>query len=408
MHPPFFLLEFIVQYPFFSLVTLVLLLAIASCDSAPQQTSQQASEQTPATAEPEINPSDKNQTPTNAKVLALAKPWSVAIHLIDDGALLAGLSHADNYLQIWSLNQNRELTAYELGQTGFHPDTVRWLDWDNDGEITELLVAAEGAERLELWQFQEYKLQKLNDFPTEDALQIINVADLDQNGWLDIVAGPYEGERVSVFLRNQEGKITEPLYLPAGQKPNYPKIVDWNSDGLLDIIWSDWVSETLHWAENKGQGTFKVKVLLEQTAERPREISIGDINGDNNPDILVASELGKAAIIHYGSGDGKISSSESIPAVNLGYITGTIHRDNDQKTTSLALAEWDAIVLAIRKDDEPWSYWRRPTEGSMPQDVQFLDIDQDSHLDLIFANSAGEQIEILFGPLTDNMESLSF
>ncbi|MCB1814406.1 MAG: hypothetical protein KDK04_22190, partial [Candidatus Competibacteraceae bacterium] len=133
-------------------------------------------------------------------------------------------------------------------------------------------------------------------------------------------------------------------------------------------------------------------------------------NGDGYADLLIALELGKSATIYYSDGKGQISGTESIPAQGNGYISGAVYRDSDNKETTLALAEWDAIVVARRSDGdgETWSYWRRATLGSMPQDLQFVDVDGDSQMDLIFANSAGKQVEILFGSIIDNMDTLQF
>ena len=398
--------------PFAWAAFLSLTILLSGCDQAvpPQQGASPSKQQTSQNA---ASPKSENRVVApqtkDTMVLEIPAPWSVAVLKTENGALLAGLSHTDSYLQLWSMTAEREVTAIVKGNTGFHPDAVRWVDWDQDGAINELLVTAEGEKKIEVWRYQGNTLQKINALPTEDPPQSLIIADLDQDGRPDLISGPYEGTRVTVLWQQSDLSV-QTQFLAAGQDPTYPKVVDWNNDGLLDIVWSDWQSDSVRWAKNLGQREFKIDVLLTQTGSRPRETTVGDINGDGYADLLIALELGKSATIYYSDGKGQISGTESIPAQGNGYISGAVYRDSDNKETTLALAEWDAIVVARRSDGdgETWSYWRRATLGSMPQDLQFVDVDGDSQMDLIFANSAGKQVEILFGSIIDNMDTLQF
>ncbi|MEZ5591180.1 MAG: VCBS repeat-containing protein [Gammaproteobacteria bacterium] len=387
-----------------------LIALLSGCDQAapPQQdaspSSQQATQDLASSksANRVVAPQTKN-----TMVLEIPAPWSTSVLKTEDGALLAGLSHADSYLQLWSISTEREVIPLAEGKTGFHPDAVRWVDWDQDGAINELLVTAEGEKKIEVWRYQGDTLQKINVLLTDDPPQSLIIADLDQDGLPDLISGPYEGTRVTVLWQQSDLSV-QLQFLAAGQDPTYPKVVDWDNDGLLDIIWSDWQSDSVRWAKNVGQREFKVDVLLGQTGSRPRETAVGDIDGDGHSDLLIALELGKSAAIYYGDGKGQISGTESIPAQSNGYISAAVHRDSDSKETILALAEWEAVIVAQRVDGGTWSYWRRATLGSMPQDLQFMDIDGDNQMDLIFANSAGNQIEIFFGPIVDNMKTIQF
>jgi len=390
-------------------ITVVLLLVafLLGCDPQPDESN--FSEQQPESSNVSSVSTKRNIAfAENRATLELERPGSVAVLPTLEGSLIASLSHSDNYLQLWSVSQKREVKALATEGAGFHPDMVRWVDWDHDGVINELLVSAEGAKEIEVWQYQNSTLQKLGSFKTEDAPVAITVADFDQDGRLDIVASPYEGTRLTLFWRIDGLTTVQPQFLAAGKEPTYPKAIDWDNDGLLDIVWSDWQSDSLRWAKNKGQREFVVEILDKATGSRPRETAVGDINGDGFSDLLTVLELGESATIYYGNGKGGIANTESIPSKSNGYIAAAIAIDSKNEITTLALAEWDAIVIAQRNQNKEWSYWRRATSGSLPQDLQFVDIDKDSNVDLLFANSAGNHIEIQFGPVTNNMEVINF
>ena len=341
--------------------------------------------------------------------LSIPNSWGADVLQVENkSTLVAGTSHSESYLAVWQLSPDRTIELKAKNEVGFHPDGVYWVEWDEQTASKELLVAAEGHSQIELWQYSNETLTQLSAIKIEDSPQTLGFSDLDQDGYQDLVVGPYSGERITLLWGSEDNTTFEQMFLASGREPVYPKITDWNLDGYLDIIWSDWRSNTIQWAENKKQRSFQTH-LLQEELKSPKEVVVGDINQDSYPDLLVALELGKSALILYGDGNGGILKSESIPSASNGYVTGAIHYDDKNKETMLALAEWDHLVIARRTaPTDAWSYWRTNTLGSIPQAMQFKDIDQDQQVDLIFANSSGQQIEIHYGPIWKEMEAIQF
>jgi hypothetical protein len=66
----------------------------------------------------------------------------------------------------------------------------------------------------------------------------------------------------------------------------------------------------------------------------------------------------------------------------------------------VGLGEEGRNYVAARSGEGKWNL-KELTAGSLPRDLQFVDIDQDGYLDLLFVNVAGSTMGIHYGPLYD-------
>ncbi len=327
------------------------------------------------------------------EVPASPKAWSVTP--IGNGRF-ALTSHAASVLETWALGPNREpRRLMQDPGVGFHPDAVRAMDWDGDGTL-DLLVAGEGAGTVQWWKpvgpgLYRKQAEAKVPFPPRD----VAMADLDADGHNDLVIGPYSGREVAVYF-GTGGFQFEHVRLEAAPTPSHPALVDWDHDGDLDIVWPDWDKGSIRLARNQGGRTFKTEFLAPATyGLSPRQLSVADLDGDGWEDLLVALETGKAARILYNDHGKGVRETEDIPAPVWGYswtaVSGT------GKDALLALSEEGRIILA-RREADGWARRQVPA-GSLPLDLAFTDLDGDGAEDLLFANSAGKTIGIVFGPL---------
>ena len=363
-------------------------------------------------SEQEKSPDIDSLPPVNlpsSLFIDIKSPWAVSASTAEDSNLLAAIDHSNGYLLVFSLQEDRSLQKLAKAEVGFHPDDVRWVDWDFDGKLESLLVSVEGEEKVQLWRWEDNELSLEWSHTVAYGAQTVAAADFDVDGKMDFVIGPYQGNQVTLYWNEGDNNFTEQA-LEAGKNPSYPRIADWDGDGDQDILWSDWHEGSIRLAENKSKRAFEVKIIAQVPANnRAREVAIGDLNGDAKPDLVVALELGKAVALFMNDGQGGVlSDSEQIPAQGervLGYLAAAVSASEDNHF--VALAEMDAMVLARRSsDNNNWELRRRATLGSIPQALQFIDIDRDGHLDLVFANSSEKgQIEIYFGPLWDTFGS---
>lgn len=337
--------------------------------------------------------------------IAIGEPWSVAVKTDDDGATIASISHSEGYLAVWEIDRERGLELQHQENVGFHPDFVRWVDWDDDGDSDELLVTVEGRKKVQLWRDGFMGLSKIGEITTADAPQTLQIVDLDADGHRDLIIGPYDEERVTLYWGNGDGAFTfdEPSYVDAHKAPTYPQPVDWDGDGRTDIVWSNWETGTVQLTRNTGSRKFIAVSLHDVEDAAPRQVRVADLDRDGHPDMIVALEVGKAARILYNDGRGLLRGSEDIPAPTIGYSEAIATEDADGELL-LAMSEVDQVVFA-KRDGDGWAL-RRVAVSGLLLDLQFADLDADGHLDLLLPNTGGRQIEVLFGPLWQRAEEI--
>ena len=76
--------------------------------------------------------------------------------------------------------------------------------------------------------------------------------------------------------------------LKVGRGPTYLITADLNLDGFPDLVSANTKNSTLSVLISKGDGTFR-KTLTFPVASEPTTIAVGDINGDSIPDLLINS-----------------------------------------------------------------------------------------------------------------------
>ncbi len=106
--------------------------------------------------------------------------------------------------------------------------------------------------------------------------------------------------RMSVLLGNGDGTFRDALIFPAGDGPNSVAVGDFNGDGNLDIVTTNFsytfdghrgivtVKESdVRVFLGNGDGTFQPAGIY-NTGRGPTAVAVADFNGDGIPDLAVA------------------------------------------------------------------------------------------------------------------------
>lgn len=172
------------------------------------------------------------------------------------------------------------------------------------------------GKRIILSQFWDYDARKwTNEDKTggasPDAHCISAVAfDWDADGDLDIILGDRKG---GLYLNINEGTAGEPKFgatsrplmigdkaLDAGGKITAPKLVDWDKDGLTDLVVGTFECKILLFRNvgEKGKPEFEAaKTILDNSQKSTDQplpdygsyVDVVDINGDGNWDLVVGA-----------------------------------------------------------------------------------------------------------------------
>ena len=183
--------------------------------------------------------------------------------------------------------------------------------------------------------------QLIASIPGSNKVGTFAVADFDKDGFKDFVA-PIYGSGIYLFVNNGDNTFTWSL-LPLSVNPLEAKEGDFNEDGNMDFVITQYFERKVYLYKNDGTGKFEVQLLFDigdvypgnLGDARTGDITVGRFNEDGHLDIIVddcdLSATG-GAYLYVGDGTGGfdyLSQVYSRPQIGA-YIYGVDSFDLDK------------------------------------------------------------------------------
>ncbi len=260
-------------------------------------------------------------------------------------------------------------------------------------------------------------------FPTVGCSDI-TLADLDQDGWIDLIApNRYKGDKSNI--KPSDYKINSYVYWggPSGfdtstrlELPTVgaakARVADLNKDGNMDIVFPNGVQEMvgvfesyIYWGNGKGKTGWPTKTTLPSVS--PETATIYDINQDGYDDIFISGWLclTKCKLknrIYWGSKDG--FDKEHFTKIDTDGITDAIFVDlNKDGNLDIVLADGSVKnILTQEFAKTSHIYWGEPSGNAdkfkwsksnktdLPaiaaSEAGVRDLNGDGYLDIVFAS----------------------
>lgn len=183
--------------------------------------------------------------------------------------------------------------------TGASPYDIVRCDIDGDGK-TDILTANHLAGTFSVHKNISsgtvISLASKLDFTTGKGPYGIAVADIDGDGKPDVVVTNYLDDNISVFRNtSQAGNISfaSAVNFATGNGPEHVAIYDLDSDGKPDLTVANFLDNTVSLLRNIGSDgiiSFDPKVHVILTLA-PKRLAVGDLDADGKPDVAVTCEL---------------------------------------------------------------------------------------------------------------------
>ena len=201
----------------------------------------------------------------------------------------------------------------------------------------------------------------------------VAIGDFNGDGTLDIVTSNWSSDNVSLLLGNGDGTFQPAVNVAAGTTPYFVTAADFNGDGKLDLAVSNEDCGCVSLLLGNGNGTFRPAIGYYSAGDVPFSLAVGDFNGDGKTDVVTANYGSSPTVLPFPSDD--VAGTVS---VLLGNGNGTFHA-----AISYSTGNEDRGTLAL------------PTAG--PFSVALADLNGDGKLDLAVANSGNGTASVLLG-----------
>ncbi len=234
----------------------------------------------------------------------------------------------------------------------------------------------------------------------------VAAADVNGDGILDLLTPNSSTNSVSVLLGNGDGSFQASRSFATGSTPVDLQAADVNGDGILDLVTADLNASAGGGAVSvllgNGDGTFR-SPLTYAVGAYPESVAVADVNGDGEPDLLVAFEgnpsLADGAVgIFFGNGDGTFQPLRTVFA-GPAPVAVKVADLNGDGIPDLAVANYTgpgnvSVLLGIGDGtfQTPQSY----SAGFALNSLAVVDVNGDGIPDLAAADSYGT-VSVLLG-----------
>lgn len=295
------------------------------------------------------------------------------------------------------------------GNVSVHPippptlTTLAAADFNNDGKI-DLDVG--------LYTGDELSALYLNNGAGFSAPEIISVgpeaapyviaSDFNSDGRMDLAVA--DGQGVAIFLGNGDGTFQGEAHYGAGM---YGPIAagDFNHDGKLDLLGVS--SGKLSVLLGNGDATFGFPLNSATGAYAVTDITVGQFNGDTNPDVAAlvqatptaAAQLG----LFFGNGDGTFSPGPTYnvgpnpTAIASGDFNGDGIPDIVVGNSDSGASTPSSIVILLGNGDGTFKSPVATVAGNRISAMAVADFNNDGKQDIVIANSGWNDIALLLG-----------
>jgi hypothetical protein len=289
-----------------------------------------------------------------------------------------------------------------LQAVGYAPLSIDIRDLNNDG-LPDVVTANQGSDDISvLLGLGDRRFAPEIRIPFGGDPSAIALADLDGDGTLDMAVTSTYADELVLLYGNGDGTFLRDDELPVGDAPASVDISDLNNDGRPDLVVANRGSDDLTVFLAMSDGSFQEQPPL-SVGHQPFRVLLAEIDGDGFIDLLLANNGRRSTSIlgalsaYLGEGDGSFAFSKEIGRGWDFSIVGA-DLDADEHLDAVMIHPGGQIYLYAGDDGGDFAFKGTAAGlGQEPYAAAAVDIDNDSHTDLVVANRQSGDVSVLLG-----------
>ncbi|MCB0490347.1 MAG: VCBS repeat-containing protein, partial [Cyclobacteriaceae bacterium] len=217
----------------------------------------------------------------------------------------------------------------------------------------------------------------------------ITLADFNKDGLLDIaVTNSAISGTVSIRLNTGSNTFASPVTYAIGSFPVFVRSGDFNSDGNIDLVTSNYLGDNISLILGSGSGTFGSNTDF-AVGDGPGYLAVGDFDNDNNLDVAVTNSNDDNVSILIGNGSGSFASAVNYSignnpqGIGVGYFNADTNLD-------LAVANDfdDNVGILLGAGDGTFATATHFTVSDSPKGLTVVDVNGDGLADVATSNGS--------------------
>ncbi len=228
----------------------------------------------------------------------------------------------------------------------------------------------------------------------------ITTADVNRDGYADIVTADNAANSLSVFLNNGDGTFRARTALSTAAAPRPPEFGDFNGDGILDIVSPAMTGNTIDVFLGLGDGTFGARMSTSYVGGGPATVAVSDINNDTRDDIVITlyNDTPDKLVVAFGVGNGTFQSVQTITTGSnpQGLAFHDINQDGRMDIVA-TMSSFGEVEVYLQDSTNQFNLGQSINIGSSATSIKVEDLNHDGYADAIVQRSGNDELTVLLG-----------
>ncbi len=277
-------------------------------------------------------------------------------------------------------------------------------DFNHDGkqDVITTTAEADGQTVLYFTGRGDGTFNKGRSFTTGLQTTYLAVADVNGDGFQDMIAGSLANGTIRVLLGNSNGGFQIDADYPASGIADAFSVqaftvANFRGSGKPDIALINTTGSFIQVLYNDGSGRFHLDNSYD-TGATPTDVETADLNGDNHLDIVESNSADNTLGVRLGNGNGTFQALQTYKVGANPQRVLLVDLNGDGKLDAVTVNAGDSTVsVLLGNGDGTFQAAHNFDAGPNAVDIGSGDMDQNGKIDLVVANAVVNTVSILRG-----------